>query len=94
MEQDLIFSQKHISMEASYICLFGELFIQLILSNYKNQNSEFRKYVGCIVTPIICSCFRGESLAVFKNIVQIGILYPLILFGIFKLVMKKKNEMY
>ena len=87
------FAETYINGSVIYMFIWGA-FIQLILSNYKNQNSEFRKYVGCIVTPIICSCFRGESLAVFKNIVQIGILYPLILFGIFKLVMKKKNEMY
>ncbi len=87
------FAESYINGSVIYLVLFGVL-IALFLKNSNSDikgNCPFKTFIMLIITPTFCSCFRQESLSVFKSIVQIGLLYPLLLWIIYKVLQKRKK---
>lgn len=87
------FAESYINGSVIYLVLFGVLIALFLRGSNSdiNSNSSFRTFIMLIITPTFCSCFRQESLSVFKSIVQIGLLYPLLLWMIYKLLQKRKK---
>lgn len=88
------FAESYINGSVIYLILFGVL-IALFLKDSNSDidnNYPFRTFIMLIITPTFCSCFRQESLSVFKSIVQIGILYPLSIWISYRLLEKRKKR--
>lgn len=73
------FAETYINGSYLYMLLYGVIVAMFISGSCDEDSNKFsfRIFIMCIVTPALCSNFRGESLATFKSIMQIGVLYPL-----------------
>lgn len=85
-----LFAETYINGSVLYMVLFGAFFALLLGDNCGKEYS-FKEYISIIITPIICAGFRNESLSLLKNLVQVGILYPLAIMLIYRIIVMKKR---
>ena len=85
-----LFAETYVNGSVLYMVLFGAFFALLLGDNCGKEYS-FKAYISIIITPIICSGFRNESLSLLKNLVQVGILYPLAIMLIYKIIAMRKR---
>lgn len=87
-----IFAETYINGSIIYMLLLGSI-ASLFLSGVDNDKEcSFNTFIKCIIAPAFCSGFRDESLSLFKNIAQIGIIYPLFILLLYKIIFSKKKN--